>query len=174
MEMSELYNQYQKYISDLISLTSSESASQSDIAQEERNLVSEIENEYMQVVATLQTAKQTITNQYRSVWESCKTNAGLRRPEAQRPAYTELNWKECIKIQEQAAKGIQEWFELKKKQALAEKQRKLQLEASRRAASALSAAEAERKRKEEAAALEEQRGASLLEEMKRKYRKNSY
>lgn len=173
MKKTELYKQYQKYISDLIFLTSSESVSQNSIAQEERNLVSEIENEYMQVIATLQTAKQTITNQYRSVWESCRTNAGLRRPEAQRPAYTGLNWKDCIRIQEQAAKGIQEWFELKKQQALVEKQRKLQLEASRRAASALSAAEAERKRKEETAALEEKRGALLLEEMKRKYRKNS-
>lgn len=173
MERSELFRQYQKYISDLISLTNSESASQSSIAMEERNLVSEIENEYMQVIATLQIAKQTITNQYRSVWESCRTNAGLRRPEAQHPVYTESNWKDCIRIQEQAAKGIQEWFELKKQQAIAEKQRKLQLEASRRAASALSVAEAERRRKEEAAALEEKRGASLLEEMKRKYRKNS-
>lgn len=173
MEKSELFKQYQKYITDLTSLTSSEDACQSSIAQEERNLVSEIENEYMQLSSTLQMARQTISGQYRSVWESCKTNANLQKPEAQRPAYTDLNWKECIRIQEQAAKEIQEWFEQKKQQAVAEKKRKLQLEASCRAASALSAAEAERRRKEEAAALEEKRGAILLEEMKRKYRKNS-
>lgn len=172
MEKSELFKQYQKYITDLTSLTSSEDACQSSIAQEERNLVSEIENEYMQLSSTLQMARQTISGQYRSVWESCKTNANLQKPEAQRPAYTDLNWKECIRIQEQAAKEIQEWFE-QKQQAVAEKKRKLQLEASCRAASALSAAEAERRRKEEAAALEEKRGAILLEEMKRKYRKNS-
>jgi len=96
----------------------------------------------------------------------------LRRPEAQRPSYTDEGWKECIKIQENEAKKIQQWFLLKKQESVAEKQRQLQLEAKQRAARALSATEAERKRKEEAEALEKSRGASLLEELKRKYRKN--
>ena len=97
----------------------------------------------------------------------------MSRPEDQRPAYTDVNWRECVKIQERAAKEIQEWFSAKTQQAIAVKQRKMQLEAERRAASALSAAEAERKRKEEAAALEEARGALLLEEMKRRFRKDT-
>lgn len=172
MEKNELYNQYQKYISELVSFVSTEGNTQNVIAQKERNLVSEIENEYMQTISELQRAKQAISNQYRSIWESCTTNAGLRRPEAQRPSYTDANWRECVKIQEQAAKEIQEWFTRKTQQAFIEKQRKLQQEAERKAASALSAAEAERKRKEEEAAKEAARGASLLEEMKRKYRKN--
>ena len=173
MDKGELFKQYQGYLSELIVLTSSEDSSQNNIAQEERNNVAEIENEYLNISSELQKARQMITSQYRSVWESCTSNAGLRRPADQRPAYTEKNWKECIRIQEQAAREIQEWFAIKSQQAMAERQKKLQEEAERRAAMALSAAEAERKRKEEAAALEEARGASLLEEMKRRFRKNT-
>ena len=171
MEKGELFKQYQGYLSELIVLTSSEDSSQNNIAQEERNTVAEVENEYLNISSELQRVRQMITSQYRSVWESCTSNEGLRRPADQRPAYTEINWKECVRIQEQAAKEIQEWFAIKSQQAIAERQKKLQLEAERKAAMALSAEEAERKRKEEAAALEEARGASLLEEMKRKFRK---
>lgn len=173
MNKDSLYNQYQNYISDLLSLTASGSESQNSIAQEERNIVAEIENDFLQISSQLQDAKLKITNQYKSVRESCSSNAGLRVPEAQRPSHTDLSWQESIRIQEQAAKRIQEWFADKTRKAVAEKQRQLQLEAKRRAANALSAAEAERKRKEEAAMLEEKRGAALLEEMKRKHRKNS-
>lgn len=172
MEKNELYNQYQKYISELVSFATIEGNTQNAIAQKERNLVAEIENEYMQTISELQRAKQTISNQYRSIWESCTTNTGLRRPKDQRSSYTDTNWRECVRIQEQAAKEIQECFTRKTQQAFVEKQRKLQQEAARKAASVLSAAEAERKRKEEEAAKEAVRGASLLEEMKRKYRKN--
>ncbi len=171
MEKSELYKQYQGYLSELTSLMLSEDSSQNNIAQEERNTVADVEKEYLNVSSELQKARQMISGQYRSVWESCTSNAGLLRPADQRPAYTEINWKECIRIQEQAAREIQEWFAVKSQQAIVEKQKKLQQEAERKAAMALSAAEAERKRKEEAAALEQARGASLLEEMKRKFRK---
>ena len=171
LSMEELFKQYQKCFADLVSLTSSEDNSQNDIAQEERNTVAQIENEYLQVSTDLQRAKQAIRKQYRSIWESCSTNAGLKRPEDQRPSFTDKSWRECVREQEQAAKVIQDWFTVKTQQAVAERQRQLQQEAERRAASALSAAEAERKRKEEAAALEEARGASLLEEMKRKFKR---
>lgn len=169
--MEELFKQYQRCLADLVSLTSSEDNSQNDIAQEERNTVAQIENEYLQISSELQRAKQTITNQYRSIWESCTSNAGLRRPEAQRPAFTDKSWRECVQEQEQAAKVIQDWFTIKTQQAVAEKQKQLQQEQARRAASARSAAEAERKRKEEAAALEEAKAASFLEEMKQKFRR---
>lgn len=172
MEKNELYNQYQNYISKLVSFVFAEGNTQDAIAQEERNLVAEIENEYIQTISELQRVKQTISNQYRSIWESCVAIAGLRRPEAQRPLYTDANWRECVRIQEQVAKEIQDWFTRKTQQAFAEKQRKLQQEAKRKAASALSAVEAERKRKEETVAMEAARGAFLLEEMKRKYRKS--
>lgn len=173
MDKSELFKQYQGYLSELMVLTTSEDSSQNSIAQEERNTVAEVENEYLSISSELQRARQMIINQYRSVWESCTSNAGLRRPADQRPTYTETNWKECIRIQEQAAREIQEWFAIKRQLAIAERQKKLQQEAERKAAMALSAAEAERKRKEEEAALEEARGASLLEEMKRRFRKNN-
>lgn len=167
--MEALFKQYQKCFADLIFLTSSEDNFQNDIAQEERNAVAQIENEYLQVSMDLQRTKQAIRKQYRSIWESCTTNAGLRRPEDQRPALTEKSWRECVREQEQAAKVIQDWFAVKTQQAVEEKQKQLQQEKARRAAIALSAAEAERKRKEEAAALEEARGVALLEEMKRKF-----
>lgn len=169
--MEELYKQYQKCFANLVSLTLSEDDSQNDIAQEERNIVTQIENEYLQVSTELQKAKQAIRKQYRSIWESCSSNAGLRRPEEQRPAFTDKNWRECVREQEQAAKVIQDWFTIKTQQAVAEKQKQLQQEKARRVASALSAAEAERKRKEEAAALEEAKAASFLEEMKQKFRR---
>lgn len=170
--MEQLFENYQKYILTLISLTSSEDSSQSNISSEERNKVAEIENEYSKITSELHRIKQTISSQYRSVWESCTSNAGLRIPRDQHSVSTNLSLQECIRIQEQAAKEIQEWFAIKTQQAVAERQRKLEQEAARKQASALSAAEAERKRKEEAAALEEMKGASLLEEMKRKFRNN--
>ena len=170
--MEQLFENYQKYILTLISLASSEDSSQSNISCEERNKVADIENEYSKITLELQKIKQTISSQYRSVWESCTSNAGLQIPRDQRTASTNLSLQECIRIQEQAAKEIQEWFAIKSQQAVAERQRKLQQEAAKKRAFALSAAEAERKRKEEAAALEEKKGASLLEEMKRKFRNN--
>ncbi len=172
LKKNELYKQYQQYISELVYFVSAEGDSQTAIAKEERNIVAEIENEYMRTISELQQAKQTAYAQYRNVWESCTANVGLRRPKAQRPSYTDIKWRECIRLQEQAAKEIQEWFAKKTQQAVAQRQQKLRQEAQQRAASALSAVEAERRRKEEEAALEAARGASLLEEMKQKYRKN--
>lgn len=170
--MEQLFENYQKYILTLISLASSEASSQSNISCEERNEVADIENEYSKITSELQRIKQTISSQYRSVWESCTSNAGLRIPRDQHPVSTNLSLQKCIKIQEQAVKEIQEWFAIKTQQAVAERQRQLQQEAAKKQALALSAAEAERKRKEEAAALEEKKGASLIEEMKRKFRNN--
>lgn len=172
MSKNEFFKKYQSYVSELISLTSAEDDSQSGIAQEERNKVAQTENAYLQTMSELRKARQIVDEQYRSIRESCSSYMGFRRPEAQRPSYTDEGWKECIKIQENEAKKIQQWFLLKKQESVAEKQRQLQLEAKQRAARALSATEAERKRKEEAEALEKSRGASLLEELKRKYRKN--
>ena len=172
MSKNEFFKKYQSYVSELISLTSAEDDSQSGIAQEERNKVAQTENAYLQTMSELRKARQIVDEQYRSIRESCSSYMGLRRPEAQRPSYTDEGWKECIKIQENEAKKIQQWFLLKKQESVAEKQRQLQLEAKQRAARALSATEAERKRKEEAEALEKTRRASLLEELKRKYRKN--
>lgn len=172
MEKKELYDQYQNYISELVSFVSKEGNVQNTIAQGERNQVAKIENEYMKRMSVLQQIEQTISDQYRSIWESCSKNAGLRRPEAQRSSYTDVDVNECVRIQQRAAREIQDWFIREKKQALAEKKRKLQQEAERKAASALLAAEEKRKQKAEAEALEAARGASLLEEMKQKYRKN--
>lgn len=134
LSMEELFKQYQKCFADLVSLTSSEDNSQNDIAQEERNTVAQIENEYLQVSTDLQRAKQAVRKQYRSIWESCSTNAGLKRPEDQRPSFTDKSWRDCVREQEQVAKVIQDWFTVKTQQAVAERQRHLQQEAERRAA----------------------------------------
>lgn len=171
MRKEELYNQYEQYISEFLCSISDEEKYRNDVAQKERNLVSEIENEYMQTTSDLSHAKQTISAQYKSVRESCIVNAGLRRPEDQRPEYTDASWRECVRVQAQLAKEIQGWFSVKTQEAIAEKQRKMKLEAEKKAAEALEAAEAERKRKEEEAALEAAKGASLLEEMKKRFKK---
>ena len=171
MRKDELYKQYEQCISEFLCSISVEESSSNDIAQKERNLVSEIENEYMQATSELSRAKQTISAQYKSIWESCTANTGLLRPADQRPAYTDAGWRECVREQAQIAKQIQEWFSVKTQEAVAEKQRRMKLEAERKAADALAAAEAERKRKEEEAALEAAKGASLLDEIKRRFRK---
>lgn len=168
---NELYKQYQTCISRLFTLVSSENTSQDSISQEERKKVAKVEEEYSQAISELQKVKQAIDDQYRSVWESCTSIAGLRRPEAQRPMHTDATWKECVRIQEQLAKEIQALLEEKKQQALTEKQQHLQREEAKKAAAALSALEAEKKRRDEATALEEAKGISLLEKIKNKYRK---
>ena len=173
MDKGELFKQYQGYLSELIFLTSSADKLQNNIAQEERNTVAEIENEYINISLELQRARQMIRSQYRSVWESCISNTELRRPEDQRPTYTEKGWRECIRAQEREAKEIQKWFAKKSQEAIVERQKKIQQEVEKREASALSAAEAERRRKEEEAELEKAQGTSLLEEMKKKFRKNN-
>ena len=171
MNKDELFSQYQKYILELRSLTEVEDNSQKTIAQKERNSIAEIEKTYLKVLSELQSVKQTVDEQYKSIWESCTVRGDLRKPEAQRPLYTDVSWQECIKVQEQEAKKIQKWFLIKTQQAVAEKQRKLQQEEAQRTTSALLAAEAERKRKKEAEAIEKIKGAALLEKMKNKYKK---
>lgn len=165
---NELYKQYQICVSRLITLLSSESASQDCISQEERNKIAKAEKEYSQAISELQKIKQAVDGQYRSVWESCTSIAGLRRPEAQRPMRTNATWKECVRSQEQIAKEIHILLEEKTQQAVMEKQRLQQIEEAKKAAAALSALEAEKKHKEEAAALEEAKGASLLTKIKEK------
>ena len=86
MDKDELFKQYQGLLSELIILTQSEDSSQNSIAKDERNAVAEVENEYQNTYAELQRARQAVISQYRSVWESFTSNAGLRRPSDQRPA----------------------------------------------------------------------------------------
>lgn len=169
--MEELFDQYRKYLTELVSLTVAEDDSQNDIAKEERDAIAQIEKEYSQVSFDIQKAMAAVTEQYRNVWDSCTVNAGLKRPEAQRPASTDKSWQECVNEQEKAAAGIRGWLDIKKQESIAKKQRQLQEEAERRTASIINEAEAERKKKEEAKALEEAKGASFLESMKQKFRR---
>ena len=108
--------------------------------------------------------------QYQSVWESCTRDAGIRRPQDQRPAATDLPWKETVRIQEQAASAIRNWFSLRTQQAFIERQKKIREEAVKKAAIAAAQAENEKRKAEEAARAEKERAEALIESMKRKYR----
>lgn len=170
MKKNELFDQYEKYLFDLATLSSSMDKAQEVLTSQERKRITEINKEYSETLSDLQIAKRTIDSQYRSVLESCTNNAGLHKPVAQRPSYTDKGLQECIRIQEKSAVVIQEWFSLKTQQILAEKKKKMQEEAATKEAMALSAKEAEHKKKQEAEALEKARGAQLVEELKRKYK----
>ena len=172
MDACTSYKAYYDCLIEIIELLGNEAASQGDVAQNERNMVSEIENRYMQISEELDAARQTVQKQYRSVWESCTQNAGLRRPQEQRPAATNLTWKEAVHIQEQAAFKIRDWFTLRTQEAFLERQRKVQAEEARRAAEAEAQAEAARRKKEEEARAEKERGEALIEAMKRKHRRD--
>lgn len=173
MDACTSYKLYYDCLIEIIEQLGNEAASQGDVAQNERNMVSEIENRYMQLSEELRNARKTVQEQYRSVWESCTQNAGLKRPSDQRPAATNLAWQEAVRIQEQAASRIRDWFAFKTRQAFIERQKRIQEEEARKAAIAAAQAEEAKRRAEEAARIEKERGEALIEAMKRKHRGNS-
>lgn len=170
MEVCLSYESYLNCLIEIVEQLGNEAASQGTNAQNERNTVSEIENKYMQYSEELQQAKKIVQDQYGSVWESCTQHTGLKRPCDQRPAPTDLSWKEAVRIQEQAASKISDWFTLKSQQAVIDRQNKIREEAAKKAAIAAAQAEAARKRAEEEAQAERECGEALIEAMKRKHR----
>lgn len=170
MEFCPTYEKYSNCLVKIIDQLDSESLSQEKVAQSERNAVSTIENQYMTIFDELQQAQKAVQEQYQSVWESCTRDAGIRRPQDQRPAATDLPWKETVRIQEQAASAIRNWFSLRTQQAFIERQKKIREEAVKKAAIAAAQAENEKRKAEEAARAEKERAEALIESMKRKYR----
>jgi len=182
MNRDELFNQYQSYILNLVSLTSGADASSRSVDDGERSEASGVEKEYTDRMSRLQAIKNAATKQYESVRETCMAILGLRRPVAQRSVYTTATVDECIKIQEQYAQRIQNLIAAVKQKAIEEKKKKQQEENAMRAIAEQRKAEEERRR--QAAILEEEKrkktaiaeenrrqGEQLLEEMKRKYKK---
>lgn len=170
MEFCPAYEKYSNCLVEIIDQLRSESLSQEKVAQSERNAVSTIENQYMAISDELQQAQKAVQEQYQSVWESCTRDAGIRRPRDQRPAATDLPWKEAVRIQEQAASAIRNWFSVRTQQAFIERQKKVREEAAKKAAMAMAQAENERRKAEEAARAEKERAEALVESLKRKYR----
>lgn len=170
MNRTQVYNDYLENLLEIADHLLKISAKQSSIDQDERNAVSNIENEYMSLCDELQTAKKTVREQYRSVLDSCISNAGLRRPSDQRPVKTDANWKEAVRLQEQAASRIRDWITIKTKQAYEARQKKVREDQERQAAIAAAEAEAARKKAEEADRLEKERAEALVEALKRKHR----
>lgn len=170
MEVCSTYEMYSNSLVEIIDQLRHEALSQDQIAQSERNAVSTMERQYMSDSQELQQALQTIQEQYRSVWKSCTRNTGLKRPREQRPTPTNLSWKEAIRIQEQAACKIRNWFTWQTQQAFIERQKRIHEEAAQQAAIAAAQAEAEKKKAEEAARLEAQRAEALIEALKQKHR----
>ena len=163
MEFCSAYEKYSNCLVEIIDQLRSESLSQEKVAQSERNAVSTIENQYMAISDELQQAHRAVREQYQSVWESCTRNAGIRRPQDQRPAATDLPWK-------QAASSIRNWFSMQTQQAFIERQKKVREEAAKKAAMAAAQAENEKRKAEEAARAEKERAEALVESLKRKYR----
>ena len=160
MEFCPTYEKYSNCLVKIIDQLDSESLSQEKVAQSERNAVSTIENQYMTIFDELQQAQKAVQEQYQSVWESCTRDAGIRRPQDQRPAATDLPWKETVR----------NWFSLRTQQAFIERQKKIREEAVKKAAIAAAQAENEKRKAEEAARAEKERAEALIESMKRKYR----
>jgi len=165
------YDKYLNCLVEIIEHISQEKKKQSEISQDERSKVSEKENEYMRRMDELKKAEVAVRQQYQSVWESCTNQSGLRRPMDQRPVETPLNWLEAVKIQEQFANKIRNWFNDITQRAIIERQKKIQEEQKRREELIAAKILEEKRRAEEVARLERERGEVLLEEMKRKYKK---
>ena len=172
MNRSQVYDVYLENLMEMTDHLMKISATQNSIDQDERNAVSSIENEYMSLSDELQTAKKTVRDQYRSVLESCVSNAGLKRPTDQRPAKTDLNWKEAVRLQEQAASRIRDWITIKSKQAYEARQKKVREDQERKAAIAAAEAEAARRRAAEKEKQEQERAEALVEALKKKHRNN--
>ena len=170
MEFCSAYEKYLNCLVEIIDQLRSESLSQEKVAQSERNAVSTIEKQYMTISDELRQAQKAVQEQYQSVWESCTRDAGIRRPRDQRPTATDLPWKEAVRIQEQAASAIRNWFSMRTRQAFIERQKKVREEAAKKAAMAAAQAENEKRKAEEAARVEKERAEALVESLKRKYR----
>lgn len=171
METKSIYESYLSSLTEIVEQIGNDAASKDKIAQEERNSISEIEKKFMHLSEELNGAKKTVRDQYRSVWESCTKGEGLKKPQDMRPVVTDLDWKEAVRQQEQAAARIRDYFARKSQQAMLERQRKMQEEAARRAAQAAAEAEAKKRQAEEEARREREKAEALVEEMKRKHRK---
>ena len=172
MNRTQVYDTYLENLMEISDHLLKISVKQGNIDQDERNAVSSIENEYMSLSDELQTAKRTVRDQYRSVLDSCMSNAGLRRPSDQRPSMTDLSWKEAVRLQEQAASRIRDWITIKSQQAYEARQKKVREDQAKKAAIAAAEAEAARKKAAEAERLEKERAEALVEALKKKHRSN--
>lgn len=169
----ELYLEYEKYTKYLLAITEQiqiESESKESIAKAERNTVSSVENQYNSVLKELNQALKMVRAQYQSVWESCTSNLGIKRPPDQRPLHTNLSWKEAVKIQEQEAAVIRSWFTKKSEEALLEHKKRVLEEKRKKIASETAQFEAEKKQREEEMQLEKRRAEELVERLKQKYK----
>ena len=170
MDKNEAYQTYVSCILEIEQQIAKEQECQNEIAQNERNSFSEDDSAYEQLSDQLEDAERTIRAQYRSVWESCTTEAKLRRPQEQRPEETMLTWEEAVQRQEQCALRIRNWFSVKKTQAIMERKRKLKAEEDRQNALAAAKAEEEKKKVEEERRRQQQLSERLIEEMKKRHR----
>lgn len=169
----EFCSAYEKYLNCLIEVTNqlrNELLLQEKVTQNERNAISAIENKYMAISDELHHALKTVQEQYQSVRESYIQITGIKRPLDQRPSATNLSWKDAVRIQEQAATAIRNWFSTRSQQAFIERQRKVHEEALKQTAMALAQAENAKRKAEQAAQAEKERAEAFVESLKRKYR----
>ena len=171
MDKNSAYQTYLNCIIDIEQMILKEQNRQNEIAEKERQAYSKGDSEYEQLSDQLENARRTVRAQYRSVWESCTREAGLKRPQDQRPEETALPWREAVRLQEKSASVIRTWFEQRTAQAIAERERRLREEKERQAAAAAARAEEERKKAEEEERKQREFGESLIEKLKNRHRK---
>lgn len=171
MDKRSSYETYIHCLKEIKEQTRKENVSQEDIEEQERRTVSQIDSQFMTRLEELDSALKAVREQYQSVRESCTYIAGIRCPQDQRAESTTIAWEEAIHLQEIAASKIQNWMTYKSQQAIIEKQKQLEKEAALKREMEIAAAEAAKKLAEEAALEEKRRAESLVEEMKKKYRK---
>lgn len=168
MNAKASYEAYLKSLNEIIGQIGGEESSQGSIDSEERKAVAEIDKKYMHYAEELDNAMKAVRQQYRSVWESCTQIEGMRIPGDQRPAQTDLTWKQAVQIQEKAAAPIREWFDAKSRQAVAARQKRMKEEEAKRIAAEKVRAEEAKKKAEEEKKRRKDKAASLVEEMKRR------
>ena len=172
MDPKDFYGDYLNCLKTIVSLIDKGEADQNQIEQNKRDTENDIDKKYNNLLSNIAQAKMSVRNQYKSVWESC-TNmlVSFKKPQDQRPEATTLTWEAAIKIQDEKACVIRDWFSARRTQALIEKERLLrereeikrkqelkeQIESQKKA-------EIEKQQRAEAA-------AAIIEQMKRRHKR---
>lgn len=170
MEYKDAYEQYRNALVEIVDKLRSAASSQGTLAQNERDVFSSIENEFKSMMDELENAEKIVRDQYRSVWEDCTKEDGIRAPMEQRPLSTDLDWKSAVQKQQQTAGEIRNWFAEKAEKATLERKRRLEEEERRRKAQENAVEEEARRRAQEAERKAEKDALELIERMKRQYR----
>lgn len=171
MGPDSVYAQYCLCLRDLLQRLSDEEATQSSLEEKERSAVVAIESEYSTETQKLQSMLSVLQNQYQSVHDSCQSIFTFQTPRDMRPLETDSTVEETAQTLTQAFSKLKSLFDQAAQNAREKRMQMLFEQSQREAALQAAAAERERIEKERAAREEMERGAQLIEEMKRKHKR---